>query len=90
MGLFSLELRDKFFKRFGYVLFTDIGSIYDKYEKIDLRGIKLAYGVGFRFFTKIGPIRLDLGFDNDDMKDNLFKSKFKDKVKVFISIGQAF
>ena len=52
MGLFSIELRDKIFKRFGYVLFTDIGSVYDKYEKIDLRGIKFGLWCRIKIFYK--------------------------------------
>jgi len=66
----NLELRIPVQKAFSIVGFVDYGGAWGGYgtvnnftqsQKFDLH---LGYGVGFMFRTPLGPLRLDLGFDN--------------------------
>jgi outer membrane protein insertion porin family len=42
------------------VLFTDAGNVWPKQE-INLDDLRASYGVGFRYGTPIGPLRIDYG-----------------------------
>ena len=44
----------------GFVLFTDAGNVWPGQE-IDLNKLRSSYGVGFRYGTPIGPLRIDYG-----------------------------
>jgi len=66
----NLELRIPVQKAFSLVGFVDYGGAWGGYgtvnnftqsEKFDMH---LGYGMGFMFRTPLGPLRLDLGFDN--------------------------
>ncbi len=66
----QLELRIPVQKAFSLVGFVDYGGAWGGYgtvnnftqsAKLDLH---LGYGIGFMFRTPLGPLRLDLGFDN--------------------------
>jgi len=63
----SLEYEQRIGQQWGVAVFTDVGSAFsDKFK------LKKSVGVGARWFSPIGPIRLDLGFPiNDD--DNNFQ-----------------
>jgi translocation and assembly module TamA len=68
----------------GLVPFFDLGSVYTtEYPKMDGKWFK-SVGLGFRFFTFMGPFRVDLAFPLDRRKgiDSAFK--------VYVSIGQMF
>jgi len=77
------ELRWKVTKTFGLVPFVEGAGIYDpSYPDFD-QDMQWAAGLGFRYFTVAGPIRLDLGFPvNPRPSDDIFQ--------VYISLGQAF
>ena len=64
----SLEHRTKpfmktkgLFKDLGFVTFFDYGNVWTEIQKFKLNEIALAIGGGLRYYTIIGPIRLDLG-----------------------------
>lgn len=80
---FALELRWRAFGDFGVVPFVDAGQVYDQ-ELPSLDGdLQWAAGVGFRYFTAIGPIRADIAFPlNPRDSDEVFQ--------VYFSLGQAF
>jgi translocation and assembly module TamA len=48
----------------------------------------VGYGVGTRYYTAIGPIRLDLGFPT--RKRTVNKKRYDSPIQFYISIGQAF
>ncbi|MEM7506059.1 MAG: BamA/TamA family outer membrane protein [Pseudomonadota bacterium] len=85
-GRSVLELGGEVRARFGDlggVVFVDAGSvatdIYPSFEE----GIQVAAGLGFRFFSPAGPIRVDVAFPvNGRAVDDTFQ--------LFFSIGQAF
>lgn len=76
------EIRIRY-KNFGLVPFIDGGNVYDnEVPKFD-EELQWGAGLGFRYYTKFGPLRLDLAVplnrrDNDD------------PLAFYISIGQAF
>lgn len=80
---FGAELRVKITDTIGIVPFFDAGSAYRSI--VPHPGSELFYGAGIggRYYTPIGPLRLDLAFPiNKRSGDSI--------VQVYISIGQAF
>lgn len=81
---YTFESRFRVTETIGLVPFFDMGSVYTtEYPTIHGKWYKSA-GLGFRFFTFMGPFRVDLAFPLDRRKeiDNVYK--------VFVSIGQMF
>lgn len=44
------------------VVFYDTGDLYDNHQGIDFGSFKKTWGVGIRWFSPLGPIRLERGF----------------------------
>ncbi len=66
-GSFEIRRRhfagsQNFLKNVGMVYFFDYGNVWEKEKYFRLSDIALALGLGIRYFTFIGPIRLDVGF----------------------------
>jgi translocation and assembly module TamA len=80
----SLEMRLRISQRFGLVGFLDGGNAYT--DRLPDLGEKLFWGAGggFRYYTPIGPLRLDIGFPLDRRPD------IDDRLQIYVSIGQAF
>ncbi|NEX91984.1 autotransporter assembly complex family protein [Caulobacter sp. 17J65-9] len=78
----SLELRQRIFENWGYVLFSDVGAVgLEPSPSFD--GAKFSLGVGARYFLPFGPIRADVAVPvNPEEGDPSFQ--------IYISIGQAF
>jgi translocation and assembly module TamA len=80
----SAELRFKLTDRLGMVTFLDGGSAFATTVPGSSKDLHWAAGLGFRYFTPIGPLRLDVGFPLDRRKD------IDDAFQIYVSIGQAF
>lgn len=81
---YTLELRLRIVESFGIVPFFDMGNVYLT-QLPTFRGKWLkSVGLGFRYFSIIGPIRLDVGFPLNPRKDIDSFARF------LISIGQSF
>ncbi|MGE0258191.1 MAG: autotransporter assembly complex family protein [Alphaproteobacteria bacterium] len=79
----SLEARIKVTKTIGIVPFFDAGSFYtNPVPQLD-RGIFYGPGLGFRYYTPFGPLRLDVATP-------LRRRSADSVVQVYISLGQAF
>ncbi|MFC1887363.1 outer membrane protein assembly factor [Candidatus Cloacimonadota bacterium] len=78
---FSLEARQRVYGLLYLVLFFDAGNVWTDYNAYDLNDLKYSPGIGLRFKTPIGPIRLDAAQPIWD------KSK---RIQLHLSIGQAF
>ena len=50
------------------VLFYDTGNVYDNGEEIDLGNLRESTGFGIRWYSPIGPIRLEYGYILDSEK----------------------
>ncbi|WP_243848290.1 autotransporter assembly complex protein TamA [Sphingomonas insulae] len=79
---FSIEARVKTFGNFGIVPFLDGGTIYTS-ALPRLSDFQYGAGVGVRYYSNFGPIRLDVGTPlNPQPGDS--------RVAVYVSLGQAF
>ena len=73
---------DAFGGNFGVVPFVDAGNVYDS-EFPDFSGLRIGAGVGIRYYTNFGPIRVDVGTPLNPRQGD-------PRVAVYVSLGQAF
>ena len=79
----SGELRIRVTETIGVVPFVDGGAVSEEPYPDFEDGMRWAAGLGFRYFTGFGPLRLDVAFPiNGRDVDNLFE--------FYVSFGQAF
>lgn len=57
-----LELRTPVWGDFGVVPFVDAGNVYGSLADVRLDNIRLTPGLGLRYATPVGPLRLDVGY----------------------------
>jgi outer membrane protein insertion porin family len=63
--LLNGELRVPVWKDVGVAVFTDVGNVYERVTQIDLGELRGAVGLGLRYNSPVGPLRLDVGFKLD-------------------------
>ena len=78
---FSLEARVRF-GVFGVVPFVDAGNISTGFLP-KLSDVRYGAGVGLRYYSNFGPIRIDVGTP-------LNRQKGDGRIAVYVSLGQAF
>ena len=84
MFTYSMELRNRIGKNFGLVLFYDVGNVYKTAYPDFKEGVRQSVGLGIRYYTPIGPVRLDVAFP-------LNKRRHIDhSLEAYFSIGQSF
>lgn len=81
--IYSMELRNRIGKDFGLVFFYDVGNVYSNYLPNFKDEIRQSAGLGIRYYTPIGPIRLDIAVP-------LNKRHIDNSFEVYFSIGQSF
>ncbi len=64
--LFNVEYRIMMSSFVQTVLFADFGKVFSDGWNLDLSTFQVGKGVGFRFFTPIGPFRLDFAWGSQD------------------------
>ncbi len=79
MAQFNVEVVFPLVKEAGLmgVLFHDWGNAYDNGEDIDLGELRKSAGYGFRWYSPIGPIRLEYGYILDDKEDQKGKGRWE-------------
>lgn len=79
----GVELRFPIFGDLGGVVFVDSGAVTEDPVPTFDEGLQVAAGGGFRYYSPVGPIRLDVGvpLNGRDVDDSF---------QLYISIGQAF
>lgn len=70
--VFNAEYRLPLAENFQAVLFADWGNTWDIGESIDVSDLKFGKGIGIRFDTPIGPIRLDYGIGEEGIGQTYF------------------
>ena len=63
--VFNVEYRFPLAENFQAVLFGDWGQAWDYKESFNLEDLKFGRGIGVRFDTPLGPIRLDYGINEE-------------------------
>jgi len=81
--LFSTELLIPVFPRFRFALFFDAGNAYGFGTDFDPTDLRLGAGVGLRFFSPLGPLRLDVGY-------NLDREPGEKAYQIHFSVGSSF
>jgi len=76
--VFNVEYRFPLAENFQAVLFADWGQAWEIDQSINLGDLKFGRGVGVRFDTPLGPIRLDYGINEEG------------EGKTYFSIGHTF
>jgi translocation and assembly module TamA len=80
----SVELRTKLTETIGIVPFLDAGSDYETVlPRLDAKPA-LGAGIGLRYYTPIGPVRLDVATPLDPHREG------DSLVQIYVSLGQAF
>lgn len=77
----SFEVRHPIYKKLSGTVFTDIGNVWLDSYSYHLNKLRYSVGVGLRYRTPIGPVRLDISRPVLDMKKSF---------QIHINIGQAF
>jgi len=84
----NTEVRAPYWKGLGLVAFLDAGNIYRRASDIDVGALRTAAGVGVRYRSPIGPIRIDVGIK---LQPKLMLAGARERRAVLhISLGQAF
>jgi translocation and assembly module TamA len=76
------EFRQRLWNDFGSAVFVDAGKVTTDPHPLEGR-LSVGYGAGLRYYTPIGPIRLDIGLPARRLRDG-------DAVEIYIGLGQAF
>ncbi|MBF0344720.1 MAG: outer membrane protein assembly factor BamA [Nitrospirae bacterium] len=79
----NLELRFKVVGDFGLVSFVDTGGVWNDFKAINPLDVRYTTGMGLRYMTAIGPLRMDYGY-------KLNREKDEQPGRFYFSIGQAF
>lgn len=78
----SVEARLRITDTIGIVPFFDVGAAFAS-EWPDFSGLQYAYGIGLRYYTAVGPLRIDLAFPaNPDIAGTHYG--------IYVSLGQSF
>lgn len=78
---FAVEARIRF-GDFGIVPFLDAGNLYESGQPT-FRSLRYGAGIGVRYYTNFGPIRVDLGTP-------LNRRSGESRIGLYVSLGQAF
>ncbi|MBI4689945.1 MAG: outer membrane protein assembly factor BamA [Nitrospirae bacterium] len=81
--LTNLEMRTLVAKGFGLVVFLDGGNVWQKTSDIELSEMKYTVGMGIRYSTPVGPVRVDYGH-------KLKREEGESRGEIHFSIGHAF
>ncbi len=88
MAIFNLETRAPYWKNLQLVWFLDAGNVFKRASDIRLDELRVSSGVGFRYRSPIGPLRIDWGWK---LSTRLLLAGGRERSNVLhISLGQAF
>ena len=88
LAVFNLEARAPYWKDIQFVWFTDAGNVFKDASDIRLDQLRVTSGLGFRYRSPIGPLRVDWGWK---ISTRLLLTGGRERSNVLhISLGQAF
>ena len=88
MAVFNLETRAPYWKDLQFVWFLDAGNVFPNATDIRLDELRVSSGIGFRYRSPIGPLRVDWGWK---VSTRLLSTGGRERSNVLhISLGQAF
>ncbi len=77
------ELRYNLTRAFQLATFVDVGNVWDEVQHMALGAVRRSAGVGLRYRTPVGPVRLDWGYVLDQKPG-------EDRSRFHLTIGHAF
>ncbi|MBW3565790.1 MAG: outer membrane protein assembly factor BamA [Acidobacteria bacterium] len=83
LAIINVEYRYPIFGSLHGAVFVDGGNVWREIEDIDTSEIRWGAGLGARYLTPVGPVRLDVGF-------NLDPAPYEDRYEIFLTLGYAF
>ena len=88
----NLEARFPIYQSFSGIVFFDAGVVDPEAFRFDTGEIRTAAGVGFRYDSVIGPVRVEFGYKlNPESEDELPPGvEPESRWRIHFSIGQAF
>ena len=81
--ILNVEYRYPIVGAFEGAIFVDGGNVWRDLDDFDASEIRWGAGIGGRYLTPVGPIRLDIGF-------NLDPAPYEDSYEIFLTLGYAF
>jgi outer membrane protein insertion porin family len=63
--IMNAELRFPVWRDFGAAVFVDGGNVFSRVTEFDFGELRGSYGLGLRYRSSLGPVRLDIGFAMD-------------------------
>ncbi len=88
LAVFNLEARAPYWKNLQLVWFADAGNVFKTASDIRVDALRVSSGIGFRYRSPIGPLRVDWGFK---VSTRLLLTGGRERSNVLhISLGQAF
>jgi outer membrane protein insertion porin family len=79
----GLELRYDLRRTLSFAVFTDAGSVYPRVSDLDLHELFYTTGLGLRYKTPVGPVRVDWGY-------KLNRRPGEGAYRIHVTIGNAF
>ncbi|MGF1475710.1 MAG: autotransporter assembly complex family protein [Geminicoccaceae bacterium] len=79
----AVELRTRVTETIGFAAFVDAGSAFEESIPDFNEDIRVGAGLGFRYITPVGPLRVDVGVPVD-------RRSTDEAFQIYISLGQAF
>lgn len=86
--VFNGEVRFPVWKSVGAAAFVDAGNVFLRVSDLDLGELRGATGIGLRYRSPIGPIRVDLGFKLS--RRTFINGTREGRTALHITVGQAF
>jgi outer membrane protein insertion porin family len=88
LAVFNLEARAPYWKNLQTVWFLDAGNVFRRVSDIRPDELRVSSGIGFRYRSPIGPLRVDWGWK---LSTRLLLTGGRERSNVLhISLGQAF
>lgn len=83
------EYRQRIGQSLGFVVFLDGGQVSQNVNPLDST-LRFGTGAGVRYYTPIGPIRLDFGLPINRPTNSITHKKEGDAFEIYIGLGQSF
>jgi outer membrane protein insertion porin family/translocation and assembly module TamA len=91
VAAFTTELRLRLWGDVGGVAFLDAGNVWAENWTVRLDDLRYAIGLGFRYGTPVGPVRVDFGYQLNPIEGLLIDGEpQRRRWRLHFSIGQAF